>query len=270
MLDRLDRRLRKLPAGARVPAAREQVVQLRGLTRQIDALHRELAELVKAHRPKLLAELGCGALTAAILIGHTAGDERFGTDASFALQTGTAPIPCSSGKRTQHRLNRGGDRQLNHALHIIAITRAQRTRHPGIARAQGSRRQDHQGSAAVPQAPPRAPLPPPPRRATRRPAASHRADDDRRSPSCPRSPSVPARSERSSRSAQRPSQWSASARATRHTILSAVLPRAVARGERPPPTRAPRTTTIPVDTTVTDINRRVLSPTETLDARSAT
>jgi transposase len=109
-----------------VRVAREQVVQLRSLNRQIDALHRELAELVKAHRPKLLAELGCGALTAAILIGHTAGVERFGKDSSFALQSGTAPIPCSSGQRTQHRLNRGGDRQLNHALHIIAITRAQR------------------------------------------------------------------------------------------------------------------------------------------------
>ena len=61
---------------------------------------------------------------AAILIGRTAGAERFRSDASFALQSGTAPIPCSSGKRTQHRLNRGGDRQLNHALHMIAITRA--------------------------------------------------------------------------------------------------------------------------------------------------
>jgi transposase len=63
-------------------------------------------------------------LTAAILIGHTAGVHRFGSDASLSLLSGTAPIPCSSGKRTQHRLNRGGDRQLNHALHIIAITRA--------------------------------------------------------------------------------------------------------------------------------------------------
>ena len=42
------------------------------------------------------------------------------------MKTGTSPVPCSSGQRTQHRLNRGGDRQLNHALHIIAITRAQR------------------------------------------------------------------------------------------------------------------------------------------------
>jgi transposase len=125
VLDRVDRRLRKLPAGARVRIAREQLSQLRGLTRQIDALHSELAELVSAHRPQLLDEQGCGALTAAILIGHTAGNQRFRSEASFALQTGTAPIPCSSGKRTQHRLNRGGDRQLNHALHIIAVTRAQ-------------------------------------------------------------------------------------------------------------------------------------------------
>ena len=126
VLDRVDRRLRKLPAGARVRIAREQIAHLRGLNRQIDQLHRQLAELVAAHRPKLLAEQGCGALTAAILIGHTAGNERFRSQASFALKTGTAPIPCSSGQRTQHRLNRGGDRQLNHALHIIAVTRAQR------------------------------------------------------------------------------------------------------------------------------------------------
>jgi transposase len=123
-LDRVDRQLRKLGAGARVRIARNQVAQLRSLNRQIDVLHRELGQLVTVQRPKLLQELGCGALTAAILIGHTAGVQRFGSEASFALLSGTAPIPCSSGKRTQHRLNRGGDRQLNHALHIIAVTRA--------------------------------------------------------------------------------------------------------------------------------------------------
>jgi transposase len=124
-LDRVERQLRKLPTGARVRIAREQISDLRGLNRGIERLAAELAELVTAHRPRLLAEHGCGALTAAILIGHTAGNERFRSEAAFALQTGTAPIPCSSGKRTQHRLNRGGDRQLNHALHIIAVTRAQ-------------------------------------------------------------------------------------------------------------------------------------------------
>jgi transposase len=126
VLDRVDRVLRKLPAGARVCIAREQVAQIRSLTRQANALQSELLELVKAHRPRLLAEQGCGALVAAILIGHTAGVKQFRRHSSFGLQTGTAPIPCSSGQRTQHRLNRGGDRQLNHALHIIAITRAQR------------------------------------------------------------------------------------------------------------------------------------------------
>jgi transposase len=125
-LDRVDRRLRKLSAGARVRIAHEQVSQLRSLNRQIDQLEAELRELVKVHRPELLAELGCGAVVAAILIGHTAGVKQFRTHSSFGLQTGTAPIPCSSGQRTQHRLNRGGDRQLNHALHIIAVTRAQR------------------------------------------------------------------------------------------------------------------------------------------------
>jgi transposase len=123
-LGQVDRCLRRLPGCARVRIAREQIAQLRVLTRQADALERELLALVKAHRPQLLAETGCGALTAALLIGRTAGAERFASDASFARQTGTAPIRCSSGQRDRHRLDRGGDRQLNHALHVIAITRA--------------------------------------------------------------------------------------------------------------------------------------------------
>ena len=96
----------------------------RRLKRQIQWVHRELAQLVSKHRPRLLEEQGCGALNSDP-IGDTAGNERFRSEASFAEQTGTAPIPCSSGKRTQHRRNRGGDRQLNHALHIIAMTHAQ-------------------------------------------------------------------------------------------------------------------------------------------------
>ena len=62
-------------------------------------------------------------MTAAILIGRTAGVKRFQTLELRAAVRKRAD-PCSSGQRTQHRLNRGGDRQLNHALHIIAITRA--------------------------------------------------------------------------------------------------------------------------------------------------
>jgi transposase len=131
-LDRVARALRRMPAGARVRVARELVTRIRALTREINALEAELRALVQAQRPRLLAETGCGALTAATLIGRTAGAQRFATDARFARQSGTAPIPASSGNHTRHRLHRGGDRQLNRALHMIAITRA---RHDPATRA---------------------------------------------------------------------------------------------------------------------------------------
>ena len=123
-LERIARRLRALELSARVRVARELVRRVRELTRHIDELERELAALVRIHRPALLGETGCGPLTAAILIGHTAGAQRFPTDGHFARLAGVAPIPVSSGRRHRHRLHRGGDRQLNKALHIIAITRA--------------------------------------------------------------------------------------------------------------------------------------------------
>jgi transposase len=124
-LARVDRRLRAIRAGARGRIAREQLRHIRALTRQINELQSELKALIVAYRPRLLQEHGCGTLTAALLIGHTAGNERFRSESCFARQSGTAPIPCSSGTRTQHRLDRGGDRQLNRALHTIAIVRAQ-------------------------------------------------------------------------------------------------------------------------------------------------
>ena len=170
-LDRVDRQLRKLPDGARVRVAREQVSQLRSLNRRQE-LHSELLELVTAHRPQLLAELGCGALTAAILIGHTPASSNSANPQASVCRP-TTPIPCSSGKRTQHRLNRGGDRQLN--------TRCTSSRSPAPSATppprntsppQRSRRQDHQGRAAQPQAPPCTPLLPAPRRSACRPAAS--------------------------------------------------------------------------------------------------
>ena len=235
VLDRVDRRLRKLPAGARIRIAREQVAQLRCLTRQIDQLAAELAELVKAHRPQLLAEQGCGALTAAILIGHTAGVKQFRKHSSFGLQTGTAPIPCSSGQRTQHRLNRGGDRQLNHALHIIAVTRAQRdpATKEYLARkeAEGKTKKgalrcssatSHAASTASSQSRP----------ATSKPPTESRSP----SPNPPRSPSAPARSERSSRSRQPLADDLHQLNRTDQRPLSAVLPRAGLRDEPTPPT----------------------------------
>jgi transposase len=122
-LQRITRRLRAMPQTARVRIAREQVKRIGALTREAEALKRELRDLIRVHRPELLEETGCGPLTAAILIGQTAGAQRFTSDAHFARTAGVAPIPVSSGRRDRHRLDRGGNRQLNRALHIIAITR---------------------------------------------------------------------------------------------------------------------------------------------------
>src|SRR5438067_28246 len=79
-LERLDRQLRRLGTGTRVRVAREQLAHIRALTRQADRLQSELLGLIGAYRPRLLDEAGCGALTAALLIGRTAGAERFASD----------------------------------------------------------------------------------------------------------------------------------------------------------------------------------------------
>jgi transposase len=67
-----------------------------------------------------------GPLTAAKLIGEIAGADRFATDAKLARTGGAAPIPASSGKTTRHRLDRGGNRQLNCALHRLAVNKGNR------------------------------------------------------------------------------------------------------------------------------------------------
>jgi transposase len=100
VLDRIDRRLRAMASSARVRVAREELVHIRRLTRQITTLERELRDLVKAHRPVLLAETGCGPMTAAILIGRTAGAERFKTDASFARQAASRRSRAPQAKPT--------------------------------------------------------------------------------------------------------------------------------------------------------------------------
>jgi transposase len=106
-----------------VRIARDELRRIRELTRSIDALQRELAALVAALAPQLLAEPGCGVLTAAKLIGEIAGIERFASDAKLARIAGAAPIPASSGRTDRHRLDRGGNRQLNCALHRLAVTK---------------------------------------------------------------------------------------------------------------------------------------------------
>ena len=104
--------------------ARELVRQITASTKRIRELEAELAALVESYAPQLLAERGCGPLTAAKLIGEIAGADRFATDAKLARTSGSAPIPASSGNTQRHRLDRGGNRQLNCALHRLAVNKA--------------------------------------------------------------------------------------------------------------------------------------------------
>lgn len=121
-LDRVARKLSRAEQSARVRIARELVRAIRERTRRAAELERELAALVAAEAPHLLELPGCGTLTAAKVIAETAGVERFASDAKLARLAGVAPIPASSGNRQRHRLDRRGNRQLNCALHRIAVT----------------------------------------------------------------------------------------------------------------------------------------------------
>jgi transposase len=121
VLDSLDRQLTARPeTSARI--SRDLLARIRELTNAIKSLEREIQAATKLLAPALLSLTGCGHLTAAKLVGETGGARRFRSKAAFASHNGSAPIPVWSGNTVRHRLNRGGNRQLNAALHRIAIT----------------------------------------------------------------------------------------------------------------------------------------------------
>jgi transposase len=109
---------------------RELVEVLRRLGRRALSLAAELREveqrlqaLVQALAPALLDECGVGPICAARMIVSSGDPRRMRSEASFAALAGTSPVEASSGPQKRHRLNRGGDRQLNSALHLIALNR---------------------------------------------------------------------------------------------------------------------------------------------------
>jgi transposase len=104
--------------------ARRLVEYLQVMTLEINALTTEITERVTAVAPSLLAIVGCGPLTAAKILGETAQVRRFRSKDAFARLNGTAPIPVWSSNKQRHRLSRTGNRQLNAALHRIAMTQA--------------------------------------------------------------------------------------------------------------------------------------------------
>jgi transposase len=134
-LDQLDRQCKNVVARL----ARELIDRCHQLTEQIQALDDDLAPLVKQLAPALLEICGCGTLTAAKIIGETADVRRFRSRHTFARHNGTASLPVWSSNQPRHRLSRTGNRQLNAAIHWIAITQA---RHHGPAQQLLQRRRD--------------------------------------------------------------------------------------------------------------------------------
>ena len=136
-LDRVTRMLAR-NTGIRARIAKQRTRNIRALTRQIQELNHEITTLVKTTHTTLTNIHGIGHLTAAEIIAQVGNPARYPTKAKFAMANGTAPLEASSGPVTRHRLNRGGNRQLNQALYTAAITQISR---PG---SEGHRYYQHQ------------------------------------------------------------------------------------------------------------------------------
>jgi transposase len=128
-----------------VRVLRSTARRIQALQAEAEELHGQLQRLTAAIAPWLLELFGVGPVSAAQLLVSWSHAGRFRSEAAFAAPAGTSPIPASSGKITRHRLNRGGDRQLNQALHTIALVRLRgdlETRADATRTAEGKSRRD--------------------------------------------------------------------------------------------------------------------------------
>jgi len=125
------------PAGpveaTRHELALEHLEDLRRIDEQMRASKRRLADAVRATRTTVTEVFGFGPVGAAIAIGQARDVSRFADRDHFAAYNGTAPIEVGSGGHSVHRLSRRGNRQLNHAIHIAAITQIRHKHSPGRA-----------------------------------------------------------------------------------------------------------------------------------------
>jgi transposase len=119
--------------------ARELLADVRRLDRQVKAASQHIRTAVREHGTTLTEVFGVGPVLAAKLLGHAGDITRFPSRDHFASYTGTAPVEASSGDVRRHRLNRGGNRQLNTALHLIAVCQI---RDPGPGQAYYRRKLD--------------------------------------------------------------------------------------------------------------------------------
>ncbi len=122
---------------ATVMALRSTARRALALEAEASDLETEFERLVAKAAPELLRQPGIGPVTAAQILCSWSHPGRIGSEAAFAALAGAAPIPASSGQTVRHRLNRGGDRQLNRALHTIVLSRLA---HHGETKAYAARR----------------------------------------------------------------------------------------------------------------------------------
>lgn len=125
--DRAARELRKLRAADAVGSARraacyELLGEVRNADRHLRELHTRIVAAVRAADTTVTNVYGVGPVVAAYLIGYTGDVTRFATKERYARYNATAPLEASSGPKPRHRLNLKGNRQLNHALHLAAVT----------------------------------------------------------------------------------------------------------------------------------------------------
>ena len=137
-------------AAARRELAAELTDDLRGIDAQMRDTRKKLAAAVRAAGTSLTGLFGVGPVIAATVIGDVRDVSRFPGRDHFAAYNGTAPIEVSSGRRKIYRLSRRGNRRLNHAIHMAAVTQI-RHRHsagPRLLRQETGRGQDRQRSPA--------------------------------------------------------------------------------------------------------------------------
>jgi transposase len=144
------RRIRPVDAvgNARRHAALELLGEVRHADRQLTALRHRIVAAVATANTTVTEIHGVGPIVAAYLIGYTGDIGRFPTRAHYARYNATAPLNASSGPNPRHRLNDRGNRQLNHAIHIAAVTQIAHDT-PGRAYYQRKRTEGHSDKEAL-------------------------------------------------------------------------------------------------------------------------
>lgn len=122
VLCRVTEHVKQMGSCVAVELCLELLARITELTSKANEMQRRITVIVRELAPALLEMPGCVALSAAKIVGETAGVARFSSEAKFAMHAGIAPLPVWSGDRTRFRLNRSGNRQLNTAIHRIAVT----------------------------------------------------------------------------------------------------------------------------------------------------